>query len=106
MSEVTVPAYQFIVEENKVYRIRPTIFTNIIPQIQIIGTGSVDLSGSFFIPTSVDDSVLQSDDSSVNLNGIYRFDEMPNFIKFVPNESGTRQIALIGFMEPEEIIFE
>jgi hypothetical protein len=106
MSEVTNPSYQFIIEEGKVYRIYPTIVTNIIPQIQIVGTGTVDLFGSLLVPISLDDSVLQSDESSVNLNGIYRFDELPNFIKFEPNASGSRQIVLSGFMEPQEIIFE
>lgn len=106
MSQVSNSSYQFIVEEGKIYKIYPTIVTNIIPQIQIVGTGSVDLKGSFFVPTSEDDSVLQSDESSIDLNGIYRFDEMPNFIKFEPNASGSRQIVLVGFREPEEIIFE
>ncbi len=106
MSEVSNPSYQFIIEEGKVYRIYPTIVTNIIPQIQIVGTGTVDLSASFFVPTSIDDPVLQSDESSVGINGIYRFDEMPNFIKFEANASGSRQIVLVGFMEPQEIIFE
>ena len=105
MSQVANPSYQFVVEEGKVYRIYPTIVTNIIPQIQIVGTGTVDLKASFFVPESADDAVLQSDDSSIGLNGIYRFDELPNFIKFEPNASGTRQIVLIGFMEPQEIIF-
>lgn len=105
MSQVANSSYQFVVEEGKVYRIYPTIVTNIIPQIQIVGTGTVDLKGSFFVPTSVGDTVLQSDESSVDLLGIYRFEEMPNFIKFEPSASGTRQIVLIGFMEPQEIIF-
>lgn len=106
MSQVANSNYQFIVEEGKVYRIYPTNVTTILPQIQIVGTGSVDLKGSFFIPTSANDDVLQLDESSVDLNGIYRFDEMPNFIKFEPNIVGSRQIVLVGFMEPEEIIFE
>lgn len=105
MSQVSNPSYQFIVEEGKVYRIYPTTITNIIPQIQIVGTGSVDLKGSFFVPTSENDSVLQFDESSVDLNGIYRFEEMPNFIKFEPNAAGSRQIVLVGFMAPQEIIF-
>lgn len=105
MSEVSNSSYQFVVEEGKVYQIYPTIVTNILPQIQIVGTGTIDLKGSFFVPISVNDSVLQSDESSVALNGIYRFNEMPNFIKFEPNASGSRQIILVGFMQPREIIF-
>lgn len=105
MPQVTNPRYEYIVEEDKVYRIRPTNFVNVIPQIQIVGSGSTNLLGSMFTPESADSSVLQSDESSVDLNGIYRFDEMPNFIKFVQNQAGERTIVLVGFQEPEEIIF-
>lgn len=105
MSEVTNPSYQFVVEEGKVYKISPTIITNAPPQIQIVGTGTVDVLSSLFVPESEDDEVLQSDESSENIIGTLRFDEVPNYIKIVPNAVGTRQILLSGFMEPEEIIF-
>lgn len=106
MTEMANPIYEFLVEESKVYRIRPTIFTNVMPQIQIVGTGSVNLLASMFVPQTINDEVLQSDETSIDLSGIYRFEEMPNFIKFVPNQSGERSIVLIGFQRPEEIIFE
>lgn len=106
MSQVANSSYQFIIEEGKVYRIYPTIVTNITPQIQIVGTGTVDLLASLLVPTSVDDPVLQSDESSIGISGLNRFDEMPNFIKLDPNASGSRQIVLSGFMEPQEIIFD
>lgn len=106
MSDLPATGYQFIVEEGKVYKISPTIQTNILPQIQIIGDGTVDLSGSFFVPTSVDDPVLESDPTSIDLvPGIYRFAQLPPYIKFTENQTGSRQIALIGFAEPVEIIF-
>lgn len=106
MSEVTNPNYQFIIEEGKVYKILPTILTNVPPQIQIVGIGTVDLKGSLLVPQSANDEVLQSDPTTVDLNGNYGFDNLPNFIKFEPNQVGARQILLSGFAEPEEIIFE
>lgn len=98
--------YEFVIQEEVVYKIKPTNITNIAPSIHITGSGSVNLRGSIQIPSSVDDPILTLEPLDSNLFGFYHFVEgYPNFIKLEPSDAGVRVITLSGFLQPEEIFF-
>ena len=98
------PKSEFVLEENKVYLIRPIDSSNPPKSIHITGTGTVDLRGCIETPTSLNDPILTLDSDDSDLFGFYTMSEI-NYIKLVPNQAGTRKIILSGFKQPE-IIFE
>lgn len=99
-------SYEFVIEEGKVYEVRPTDIVNRKPCVQITGTGTVDLRGSLQRPTAVDDDILTLESEDSSLFGFYHFkDSVPNFIKFEENDAGTRVITLSGFIQPTELEF-
>lgn len=96
--------YEFVIEENKVYKITPTRISNISPSIQITGSGTVNLKGSIQIPTSLNDPILTLEESDSNLFGFHHFEKgYPNFIKLEQSSAGIRVITLSGFEEPEVV---
>jgi hypothetical protein len=98
--------YEFVVEEGKVYEVRPSKIVNRLPCVQITGTGSVNLRGSLQRPATIDSAILTLNSDDENLNGFYHFEgSIPNFIKFEESEAGERVITLSGFAEPIELEF-
>ena len=96
--------YEFLLQENKIYRLEPVDFVNAPKSIHISGTGTVDIRGCTETPTSLNDDRLTLDEGDTNIFGFFQMSEI-NYIKITPNQEGIRRIVLSGFNQPE-IIFE
>lgn len=103
--ELPNPQFEFVVEENKVYKIIPSRVAR-GRFLQVTGTGTVDILGSIHQPDSLDDEVMTSGQNDTDFTGFRTFKHLvPNYIKFVQNQAGSRVITLSGFYEPQEITF-